>query len=557
MSLNAKSPLLLHLLVWSCLGTISVTHSIESDIFCLKSIKESIEDPLNNLTFSWNFNNKTEGTIPLNISKLIPFVTFFDLSHNNFSGEIPSSLSNCSYLNALRLNHNQLVGNLPMELGLLSRMSSFSVAHNVLTGPVPFISAQVSAETYANNAQLCGGPLEPCHHHRRELDDSYKFGFLTGFVVSVIAVLILSNMSIMSMCMSLFSYWLQATELVMQMITLSMLRNKRKRNKAEQWNHLQTLKDKEITRLEKSVNRISFTELIKATDNFSVDNVIGRGQIGTMYKATLPNGWFLAVKRLHDDSEKFESQFISELLALSRLRNENLIPLLGFCIEKNEKFLVYKYMSNGNLYDWLHPAEGDNKVLEWPLRVKIAIGIAKGLAWLHHKCKFRVVHRNIATKCILLDRHFEPNISNFWNSIMSNHGGAMFVYQNDNDSGLLVNSGVWESDFVKKDVYNYGNVLLELIIGRETISSSCSSFHKMLKELFDHLPGGCASSLLNDIVDKSLTGKGFNGEILQFLSIASDCIQPFPNQRPSMLQVYIRISSFGERYGIRSDMKTD
>ncbi|PRQ46021.1 putative transferase, protein kinase RLK-Pelle-LRR-Xa family [Rosa chinensis] len=94
-----------------------------------------------------------------------------------------------------------------------------------------------------------------------------------------------------------------------------------------------------------------------------------------MYKATLSNGWFLAVKKLHHDSEQSEKQFISELLALSRLRHVNLIPLLGFCIQNNEKLLVYKYTSNGNLYNWLHP-------------VKIAIGVARGLACLHHNTKF-------------------------------------------------------------------------------------------------------------------------------------------------------------------------
>nr|XP_048330844.1 probably inactive leucine-rich repeat receptor-like protein kinase At5g48380 [Ziziphus jujuba var. spinosa] len=248
-------------------------------------------------------------------------------------------------------------------------------------------------------------------------------------------------MTMMSMFVSLFSSWLQAIQLVMQIISLSMVGNK-KRNKADQWNHLKTLKGKEYTRLEKLVNKISLTELVKATDDFNVANVIGRGKMGTMYKATLPNGWFLAVKSIHNDSEQLESQFIYELLALSRLRHENLIPLLGCCIEKNQKFLVYKYMSNGNIHYWLHPAEGDNRILDWPSRVKIAIGIAKGLAWLHHKCIFRVVHHNISTKSILLDRYSQPNISNFENSIISNHGGAMFLYPNDNDSGLLVNSGV-------------------------------------------------------------------------------------------------------------------
>lgn len=299
MSLNAKYVLFLHLLVWSYIGMFNVIHCLVSDIVCLKSIKESLEDPLNNLNSSWNFDNRTEGfickfpgvdcwhpdenkilalnlsnmglrgkfpmgiqfcrsltslilsnnalsgAIPSNISKLIPFVTVLDLSHNNFSGEIPSSLSNCSYLNVLRLNNNLMVGNLPLELGLLSRLARFSVAHNLLKGPVPdFSTAKFRAENYSNNAQLCGGPLEPClENHRRELDDSCKYGFVTGFVVSVIAVFVFSNMSL---CMSLFSSWLQAIELVMQMISLSMHGNKKKRNNADQRNHLQTLKDKEV-----------------------------------------------------------------------------------------------------------------------------------------------------------------------------------------------------------------------------------------------------------------------------------------------------------------------
>ncbi|KAH7529414.1 hypothetical protein FEM48_Zijuj05G0181600 [Ziziphus jujuba var. spinosa] len=191
----------------------------------------------------------------------------------------------------LGLNHNQKVG---MELGLPCRLTRFGVAHNLSTGQVPdFITAKVRPESYANNAQLCRGPLEPCDYHEIKLDDSHKFGFVTGFVFSVITVFIFSNISIMSMVMSLFSSWLQAIQLFMQ-----------------------------ITRLEKLVNKISFTELIKATDNSSIDNVIGREKIGTMYKATLPK-WLVSCK-------------------------------------ENEKFLVEKYMSNGNLHDWSHPAEGDN-----------------------------------------------------------------------------------------------------------------------------------------------------------------------------------------------------
>ncbi|KAH7529413.1 hypothetical protein FEM48_Zijuj05G0181500 [Ziziphus jujuba var. spinosa] len=330
MSLNATSFILIHLVVWSYLGIFSVIHGTLSDILCLRSVKESIEDPLNSLTSSWNFDNQTEGFL-CKFSEVDCW--HFDESKDKF-------------LNSLQLN-----------LGLRATHTMHDYV-GVLWNP---------AITMKKNWMISAN-----------LDFS----------------------------------WLQAIQLVMQIISLSMVGNK-KRNKADQWNHLKTLKGKEYTRLEKLVNKISLTELVKATDDFNVANVIGRGKMGTMYKATLPN-------------------------------------------------------------------EGDNRILDWPSRVKIAIGIAKGLAWLHHKCIFRVVHHNISTKSILLDRYSQPNISNFENSIISNHGGAMFLYPNDNDSG-------------------------------------------------------------------------FNGEIMQFLRIASDCVQPFPYQRPMMLEVYKRISSFGERYGIQSD----
>ncbi|KAL5576307.1 hypothetical protein UlMin_018006 [Ulmus minor] len=576
MTLTTRSAfILLHLFLCSLLlGTYKVSHARQSDIDCLKSIKETFVDPFNSLN-SWNFDNNTEGfmckfvgvecwhpdenkvinirlpdmglegkfprgiancssltgldlsnnqlsgTIPSDIARLIPFVTTLDLSNNKFSGEIPKSLSNCTYLNFLYLDHNQLSGTLPVELTLLSRFQHFRVAKNLLSGEVPnFTRAILKRENFAKNPGLCGGPLKPClQKHIGKLKDpfknSFKFGFGAGYVVSVIAVILCCSVP-----------WLQLKQ------TATMM----------------------LLRLEKLVNRISFMELCKATDNFREDNIIGVGRIGTTYKATLPNGWFLAVKRLND-SDQFESQFVSELLALSRLRHDNLIPLLGFCKERNEKLLVYKYMSNGNLYDRLHLVQGVTKILEWPLRVKIAIGIARGLAYLHHKCTFRVVHRNINSKCILLDRYFEPKISNFGSTIMSNHGGAMFVYSNDTDSGLLVNSETWDSDFAQKDVYDYGILLLELITGEETVSSSSSRLHKTLVEWINHICGG-GSCTFNDAIDKSLIGQGFDVEILRVLRIASECVHPFPFQRPKMLQVYETISTLGVRYGIPCDSGT-
>lgn len=205
------------ILLWLLLRS-SFCHGVESDIRCLKSIKDSLEDPFNYLNSSWNFNNKTEGfickftgiecwhpdenkvlnihlsdmglkgpfprgilnctsltgldlsnnklygSIPSDISKLIGYVTTLDLSSNNFSGSIPPLLSNCTYLNILKLDHNRLTGQIPPELALLTRLKQFSAGNNLLTGPVPnFGNKGITAESYANNPGLCGGPLEACH----------------------------------------------------------------------------------------------------------------------------------------------------------------------------------------------------------------------------------------------------------------------------------------------------------------------------------------------------------------------------------------------------------
>ena len=200
------------LLLISC----GMTNGTPTDILCLKSVKNSLRDPNNYLT-SWNFNNNTEGyickftgvecwhpdenrvlniklsnmglkgqfprgiqnctsltgldlsvnklsqTIPEDISTILQFVTTLDLSSNDFDGQIPVSLANCTYLNSLKLDQNRFTGQIPAQLNQLPRLKTFSVSNNLLTGQVPtFRPGVVTAESYANNPGLCGAPLEPC-----------------------------------------------------------------------------------------------------------------------------------------------------------------------------------------------------------------------------------------------------------------------------------------------------------------------------------------------------------------------------------------------------------
>ena len=294
-----------------------------------------------------------------------------------------------------------------------------------------------------------------------------------------------------------------------------------------------------------SIPRVSFAELKKAINSFDRDKVIGVGTTGTVYKAAHPHLFFTAVKSLLD-FQHLEEQFLSELMILDKYRHKNIVPLLGFCLESRERLLVYQYMPNGNLHDWLHPVKGEPKILEWRLRVNIAVGIARGLAWLHSHNTLQLAHLNLSSSCILLDKHFEPKISNL--------GRAMHMITTSNAGIFMANTEMDGWDMIKKDVHQLGVLLLELITGEDP--SNNSEFYQSLERKF--VQNNCLSAVsaaLYCAVDKSLIGQGFDREVLYFLKVACNCIQPLPNRRPTMVEVHkmlmaIHVPTFGAKTNI-------
>ncbi|KAK4354855.1 hypothetical protein RND71_027049 [Anisodus tanguticus] len=555
------------------LSRISVCTAVQSDIYCLKSIKDSLHDPSNNLG-SWDFNNATEGficlfsgiscwhpdenkvlsislsymgligefprgirnctsltsldlsgnnlygTIPSDISVIVEHVTTLYLSFNQFSGNIPPDVANCAYLNFLNLDNNNLEGEIPSRIGYLLRLKTFSVANNYLTGPVPsFVSEQITAESFANNDELCGKPFKGCEDSWiwKHIDRaSFIKAFVIGWVLFFTSVLVFR----------LFEF---PTKAINKIVSLSMWKLRSKEHSSPESDspgEEELNSHQKILKLEKFVTRMSLKELENATSDFSDDYLVGIGLLGKVYKAILPNGWTLAIKKLND-WENLEDEFVSEITTLGGLRHQNLLPLIGFCAEREKRLLIYKYMHNGSLHEWLHSNEDKAKILEFPLRLKIALGIAKGLAWLHHGYELHVSHRSISTRCILLDQNFEPKISNFWE--------AKFWSKNDTALSwslfpVAEYSGLGS---YKQDIYCFGVVLLELVTGKEPHELTSS------RNLFDHSP-----CLLD--ADRDLLGKGINDLILQFLELACDCVKFFPNERPTMLEVYDTLKNISQ-----------
>ncbi|XP_058735536.1 probably inactive leucine-rich repeat receptor-like protein kinase At5g48380 [Vicia villosa] len=295
------------------------------------------------------------------------------------------------------------------------------------------------------------------------------------------------------------------------------------------------LKRIQINKVGRLSYRINFTKVCHATKDFSKDNVIGVGVIGIMYKATLPNGCFLAVKRLHD-SQLSIKRFELEIMLSGQYSHRNIVPLIGFCIEEqNERILVYQYMPNGKLSDWLND---DTTKLGWSRVIKIALGVARGLCCFHHG--LHMVHLRISSECILLGNSFEPKISNVGAAIMNND----------------VNKNI---GLMKKDVYDFGCLLFELIKGKK-IGQISDGLSNITRVPFTTYPNLNPMNLLEDyssfydVMDEPINKKEFEDEVSALLRIACDCVHPLLEQRPTMLEVYSKMGNIWERDEICEDL---
>ncbi|KAL1293341.1 hypothetical protein HN51_053989 [Arachis hypogaea] len=572
------------------ISSFGTAYGTDTDIFCLKSIKGSIEDPYNYLQ-SWTFNNKTEGfickfsgvecwhpdenrvlnlklsnmglkgqfprairncssltgldlsinklsgTIPADISTLLFYVTTLDLSSNEFSGTIPESLANCTYLNTLKLDSNRLTGQIPGEFASLGRLKTFSVTNNLLSGPVPNFNYTKVTASYGNNLGLCGGGtnLGVCQPQSSKSNTAVIAGAAVGGV----------TVAMLGLGIGMFFY----------VRRVGYKRKKEEDPEGNKWaRSIKGTKAIKVSLFEKSVSKMKMSDLMKATNKFSNTNIIGSGRTGTVYKAVLEDGTSLMVKRLQQ-SQHSEKEFRSEMATLGSVKHRNLVPLLGFCMAKKERLVVYKNMPNGNLYDQLHPAEGPSS-LDWTLRLKIAIGAAKGLAWLHHSCNPRIIHRNISSKCILLDADFEPKISDF--------GLARLMNPIDTHLSTFVNGEFGDLGYVapeytrtlvatpKGDVYSFGTVLLELVTGERptNVAKAPETFKGNLVEWIMQLS---SNSQLHDAIDESLAGKGVDNELFQFLKVACNCVSLTAKERPTMFEVYQFLRAIGSRYNFTTE----
>ncbi|KAL6878224.1 hypothetical protein ACP4OV_012394 [Aristida adscensionis] len=285
-----------------------------------------------------------------------------------------------------------------------------------------------------------------------------------------------------------------------------------------------------------SITATAYTvaDLQVATESFSADNLVGEGSFGRVYKAQMSDQKVLAVKKINFSALPNYPDFFIELVAsIAKLNHPNISELDGYCSEHGQCLLAYEFYKNGSLYDFLHLSDGYNKPLSWNSRVKIALGSARALEYLHETCSPSVIHKNFKSSNILLDNELNPHISDCgFADLIPNQE----LQESEDNSGYKAPEVTMSGQYSEKsDVYSFGVVMLELMTGRKAFDSSQPRSQQSLV--------GWATPQLHDIdsldqmVDPALEGLYPAKSLSRFADAIALCVQPEPEFRPPMSEV--------------------
>ncbi|XP_049343411.1 probable serine/threonine-protein kinase PBL26 isoform X1 [Solanum verrucosum] len=298
----------------------------------------------------------------------------------------------------------------------------------------------------------------------------------------------------------------------------------------------------------------TFRELATATKNFRQECLIGEGGFGRVYKGHLDRtGQVIAVKQLDRNGLQGNREFLVEVLMLSLLHHNNLVNLIGYCADGEQRLLVYEYMQQGALEDHLFDVSADRSPLDWFTRMKIASNAAKGLEYLHHKANPPVIYRDLKSSNILLDKEYNAKLSDFGLAKLGPMGDNSHV-----SSRVMGTYGYCAPEYqrtgqlsVKSDVYSFGVVLLELITGRRAVDPTKNGHEQILVAWAEPIFKDTSrySELADPLFKGDIPKRSFN----QAVAIAAMCLQEDPTVRPSISDVVTALTFLwaesGERFG--------
>ncbi|XP_021726247.1 cysteine-rich receptor-like protein kinase 7 [Chenopodium quinoa] len=286
--------------------------------------------------------------------------------------------------------------------------------------------------------------------------------------------------------------------------------------------------------------KFDFRTIKLATNNFSDDNKLGRGGFGTVYKGRLANGQEVAVKRLAKDSGQGYDEFKTEVLLVAKLHHRNLVRLLGFCIERKERLLIYEFLPNMSLDHFLFDVR-KRSYLDWRSRYNIIANIARGILYLHEEFQLRIIHRDLKASNILLDAEMNPKIADFGTARL------LEVDQTQGDTNRIVGTyaymppeyALYGLFSVKSDVYSFGVLVLEIITGRKNRGSPNELY---AEDLINFVWRNWREGTPLKVVDPALSLRS-KRDIIRCTHMGLLCVQEKAEDRPTMSFIVLMLSS--------------
>ncbi|XP_022763752.1 BRASSINOSTEROID INSENSITIVE 1-associated receptor kinase 1-like isoform X2 [Durio zibethinus] len=475
---------------------------------------------LMNLQYLGLYGNNISGIIPEELGNLINLVSL-DLSLNALTGNIPTTLGKLPKLRILRLNNNKLSGQIPRSLTTLKSLQVLDLSDNQLVGDIP-VNGSFSVLTpisFVNNRlnNLLPAPPPPISPTAPTPSGNSANGAIGG---------VAAGASLLFSASAILLAW---------------------RHRRKPQDHFFNVPAEEVLEVHLGkLQRFSLRELQVATDNFSNKNILGRGGFGEVYKGRLADGSVVAVKRFKDDrTPGGELLFQKEVEMISMAVHRNLLRLRGFCMTPTEWLLVYPFMVNGSVETCLRGRPESQSPLDWAIRKRIAVGAARGLAYLHDHCDPKIIHCDVKAAKILLDEEFEAVVRDF--------GLAKLMDYKDTHVTTAVRGTIGHiapeylstgKSSEKTDVFGYGVMLLELLTGQKAFNLARLANDEDVM-LLDWVKGHVKDRRLERLVDLDLEGNYIVEEVEQLIQVALLCTQGSPMKRPKMSEVIMMLEGDG------------
>ncbi|XP_019195625.1 PREDICTED: LRR receptor-like serine/threonine-protein kinase ERECTA [Ipomoea nil] len=509
---------------------------------------------LESMTYLNLSSNNIKGPIPIELSRIGNLDTL-DLSNNKISGSIPSPLGDLEHLLKLNLSKNEITGYLPPEFGNLRSIMEIDISSNHLSGPIPEELGQLqnlyllkvennnlsgdvmslasclslgvlnvsynnlvgniptgnnfsrfSPDSFIGNPGLCGYWMSsPCHAPRPTMRVTISKAAILGIALGALVILL---MILVAACRPQYpSTFMEGS--IDKSVNYS---------------------TPKLVILNMNMALHVYEDIMRMTENLSEKYIIGYGASSTVYKCILKNCKPVAIKKLYSHYPQYLKEFETELETVGSIKHRNLVSLQGYSLSSAGHLLFYDYMENGSLWDLLHGAT-KRKKLDWDTRLLIALGAAEGLAYLHHDCNPRIIHRDVKSSNILLDKDFEAHLTDF------GIAKSLCTSKSYTSTYIMGTIGYIDPEYArtsrlteKSDVYSYGIVLLELLTGRKAVDNESNLHHLILTK--------AANNAVMESVDAEISATCQDlGDVKKVFQLALLCTKRQPSERPSMHEV--------------------